>query len=184
MGKNIYIIRHCQAEGQPAESPLTEQGYKQAIDLVAFFSKKKVERIISSPFLRAIQTIEPLAEKMNLEVVIDQRLSERILSTTQMPDWLERLEETYIDMDLKFEGGESSQEATERIVHVVDEILEGEYDNTIVVTHGGIMSLLLKSVDEEFGFKEWKKLSNPDVFILCFRNNEVTVERLWSEKIV
>jgi 2,3-bisphosphoglycerate-dependent phosphoglycerate mutase len=39
MGKKIYIIRHCEAEGQSSESPLTENGLKQATELSEFFSQ-------------------------------------------------------------------------------------------------------------------------------------------------
>lgn len=45
--KKIYVIRHCEAEGQPPEAQLTEIGLKQAIDLTNFFSDIKVERIIT-----------------------------------------------------------------------------------------------------------------------------------------
>ena len=47
----------------------------------------------------------------NLEVEIDERLSERMLSSVSLSDWLEKLEATFYDLDLKFEGGESSKEA-------------------------------------------------------------------------
>ncbi|WP_141993169.1 histidine phosphatase family protein [Bacillus sp. B4EP4a] len=52
MHKQVYIVRHCKAQGQPSESQLTEKGSKQAKYLVEFFSNTKIDRIISSPFLR------------------------------------------------------------------------------------------------------------------------------------
>lgn len=54
MKKKIYIVRHCEAQGQPSESQLTEKGFNQAKYLSEFFSNIKIDRIISSPFLRAI----------------------------------------------------------------------------------------------------------------------------------
>ncbi|WP_318153118.1 histidine phosphatase family protein [Metabacillus arenae] len=96
--KKIYLIRHCAAKGQSSESQLTESGFKQAVYLSEFFTNMKVDRIISSPFLRAIQTIEPLAEKKNMKVEINRKLSERILSTKNLPDWFEKLEETFTDL--------------------------------------------------------------------------------------
>ena len=71
-------------------------------------------------------------------------MSERILSTTDLPDWYEKLKETFNDAELKFEGGESSLEAMNRIVNVVDDVCKSEIENTLIVTHGNIMSLLLK----------------------------------------
>ena len=51
-----------------------------------------------------------------------------------------------------------------RIVNVVDEVFKSETENTIIVTHGNLMSLLLKNYDNSFDFDCWKNLSNPDVF--------------------
>jgi len=184
MEKKIYIIRHCKAEGQPAESRLTDEGVRQAQILSEFFSNIKIDRIISSPFLRAIQSVAPLGEKTNLKIEIDERLSERTLAEVDLPDWLEKLKVTYSDMELKFEGGESSQEATNRVVEVVDDIIKSDDENTIIVTHGNLMSLLLKYFNNDFDFEQWKRLSNPDVFILSFKNHEATFERLWQENII
>lgn len=79
--KGIYIIRHCEAEGQSPDAKLTERGYQQALDLSDFFSDIKIDHIISSPFERAIQSIQPFAQKMNLNIEIDNKLTERVLST-------------------------------------------------------------------------------------------------------
>ncbi|MEH7122647.1 histidine phosphatase family protein [Bacillus sp. JJ1773] len=178
--KKIYLIRHCEAEGQPPESKLTVNGLKQVLDLSEFFSEMKINRIISSPYKRAIDSIEPLAKQLKIEIELDRKLTERILSTKNLPDWLEKLRTTFDNMELKFEGGESSQAATERILEVAEEIFNGEKENTIVVTHGNLMSLLLKYYKNDFGFEDWKNLSNPDVFLLKYENNEVTFERVWK----
>lgn len=166
MSKNIYIVRHCEAEGQPAESQLTGMGFKQAGELAKFFSTTPIDRIISSPFLRAIQSIEPLSKETNISIEVDERLAERTLSSVNLPDWMEKLQATYDDLELKYEGGESSREAMDRIVSVVEEAFKSDAENIIVVTHGNIMSLLLRNYQESFGFEEWKKLRNPDVFLL------------------
>jgi 2,3-bisphosphoglycerate-dependent phosphoglycerate mutase len=180
MRKNIYIIRHCKAEGQPSESQLTERGFMQANELADFLTNKKVDRIISSPFLRAIQSIEPFAKSANIKVEIDSRLSERVLSSRSYPNWLDKLKATFNDVELKYEGGESSKEAMYRIVKVVEDIVASDADNTIIVTHGNIMSLLLNYYDKSFGFEQWKGLSNPDVFLLQFIHNDFSIEHLWK----
>ncbi|WP_102271777.1 histidine phosphatase family protein [Cytobacillus massiliigabonensis] len=181
MEKKIYVIRHCQAEGQPPESQLTAEGKKQAEELADFLCSIKVNRIISSPFLRAVETIMPLAQKENIEIEIDERLAERVLSANSMPDWLEKLKVTFSDMDLRYEGGESSKDATNRIVEAASEIFASQIQRTVIVTHGNIMSLLLNHYNKSFGFNEWQQLSNPDVFLLRFKNKEVHTERVWRD---
>lgn len=178
--KKIYIVRHCKAEGQASEAPLTASGQKQALDLAEFFQHIPVERIISSPFRRAIDSIKDSAEKLSLQVETDNRLAERILSSKDLPDWLDKLKKTYEDKQLSFEGGESSAVAAKRIITVVDEIFKCDAKRSIIVTHGNIMSLLLNYFDNEFGFDKWCQLSNPDVFCLNLEDGSVSIEHLWS----
>ena len=181
MARRIFVVRHCEAEGQPREARLTDKGVQQAAELAEFFSKIKINRIVSSPFLRAIHSVNPLAELKQIEVETDERLSERILSTKVLEDWLQKLQATYNDLDLKFNGGESTREAMARVVSVVEEVLNGEAENTLIVTHGNLMSLLLKNYQSDFGFVQWQKLSNPDVFLLEFEENEVRLKHVWQK---
>ncbi|HJV17602.1 MAG TPA: histidine phosphatase family protein [Bacillales bacterium] len=178
--KKIYIIRHCEAEGQPSEAQLTDSGIKQVLDLAGFFSNIKIDRIIASPYKRAIQSIQPLAKRLNVEIEIDRQLTERVLSTENFSDWFEKLKQTFDDLELKFEGGETSHEAMKRIVDVVEGIFNGETKNTIIVTHGNLMSLLLMYFNKDFGFDDWQNLSNPDVFLLKNESNKITCEQLWK----
>lgn len=153
--KNIYIVRHCEAKGQSSDAKLTTQGFKQALELSGFFSEIKVDRIISSPYERAIQSIHPLAKQLNIEIEMDGKLTERVLSTKDISDWKDKLRKTFEDDELKFEGGESSQEAKERIVDVVEEVFNDVAENTIIVTHGNLMSLLLNNYNSSFGYEDW-----------------------------
>jgi len=179
--KKIFVVRHCEAEGQPKKSPLTLNGQKQADVLGSFLANFNIERIIASPFVRAIQSAKPLSHITNIDIEIDERLSERILSTYDLPDWLIKLAATYDDLDLTFDGGESSRIAMERIVNVVNDIQKNTYKRTAIITHGNIMSLLLKYYDDSYGFAEWRKLTNPDVFVLTFNNDNVTIEQIWHQ---
>lgn len=179
MMKSIYVVRHCEAKGQGAHASLSNKGLKQAQILANFLSNYNTHRILSSPYLRAIQSIEPFSKQKNIEIEVEDRLKERILSSRNLPDWLDKLEKTYEDWTLTYEGGESSLKAMKRIVQVVEENLGNEHDNILLVTHGNIMSLLLHYFDNTFGFNEWKNLSNPDIFQISL-GREGKIKRLWK----
>lgn len=181
MEKAIYIIRHCEAIGQGREASLTENGFRQAKILSEWLVNKRISRIISSPYLRAVQTIAPFSENNNIEIETDNRLIERILSTQDFPDWLEKLETTFSDFSLTYEGGESSEEATARIVELINEISTSDHESIAVVAHGGIIALLLHYYDKNFGFEQWKNICNPDVFLLRLSENIPSCERIWEE---
>jgi len=181
MQKNIYIIRHCKAEGQFPDAALTEAGQKQAEELADFLSGLQVDRVISSPFLRARHTIAPYAERTGKEVEIDSRLAERHLEPDLATDWLAWMKASFTDMDLRDAGGESGGEATNRIADVIHDIVESDVEHTAIVTHGGMITLLLHQYDEQIGFDQWQGLSNPDVFELNVSDGRVSFRRLWTE---
>lgn len=180
--QSIYLVRHCKASGQQPEAPLTEEGVRQSEALVEFFIDKEIDYIISSPFERAVSTIRPLALKINVDIRLDDRLSERILSSNDLPDWMDKLKESFSDLDMKLPGGESSQEAMDRGVSVIHELFDRPEERAIVVTHGNLMALILKHFDNRFGFDEWKALSNPDIYVLSQSVDpaEINIKRLWS----
>ncbi len=178
--KKIYIVRHCQAEGQAADAPLTEQGIQQSLELAEFLHDKGIDRIVSSSYRRAHDTITPLADRIGVAVVLDERLTERILSGQNAPEWREMLRRTYEDLDLCFEGGESSRTAMHRAVSVVHDVLQSSSRNAVIVSHGNLISLLLKHYDNQIGFNEWEAFSNPDVYKLSFRSDVPEIQRIWN----
>lgn len=181
MAKNIYIVRHCKAEGQASDARLTATGVEQAQKLADFLSDKNIEYFISSPFERAYRTIAPLAEKIGVEIVLEERLTERILTSKDHPEWRDMLRKTFDDLDLCYEGGESSNTAMFRAVSVVKEIQSSRYKNAVLVSHGNLISLLLKHFDDRIGFREWEALSNPDVYLLSFEKDAPSFHRIWTE---
>ncbi|SFC25182.1 2,3-bisphosphoglycerate-dependent phosphoglycerate mutase [Bacillus sp. OV322] len=180
MKKNVYFVRHAEAEGQAYDARLTDRGQEQASHLSAALSGVSIDRIISSPFLRAVQTAGPLAEKRNLEIEIDERLSERVLGSGNLPDWLGKLESSFTDLEVKLEGGESSREAMTRGTAVVEDALKSDEEHILLVTHGNLMSLMIKHYQPEFGFEDWKKLGNPDVFLLKVNGDAASLSRIWE----
>lgn len=178
--KRIYIIRHCNAEGQEENAKLTSEGNSQALMLKDFFDNVKIDKLISSHYVRAFQSIEPLSKSKGIEIIKDTRLSERILSTENYSDWFDKLKMTFQDKSLTFIGGESSNEAILRFSTVLEEIIDSPDENVILVTHGAIMSLFLNSIDENFGFDQWQTLMNPDVYLIEVHNGIKTFKRIWK----
>jgi len=177
--KRIYLVRHCKATGQEPDAQLTDDGIQQAYQLAEFFKDMGIEYIVSSPFARAIHTIKPLSDYSNREIHIDDRLQERVLSTAQLNNWMDLLEQTYSDFDLKFEGGESSNEAAGRALQVIKEMIERPEQNIVVVTHGALLSLIINQYDRAFGFEGWKRLTNPDVYKLEIEHHDARINRVW-----
>ncbi|MED1092272.1 histidine phosphatase family protein [Bacillus paramycoides] len=179
--KKIIVMRHCSATGQERNAELTNEGRDQSNTLAKFLIENhlQIDYIISSPFVRAIDSIRPYALQANLPVQEDERLAERILSTVSMDDWLQKLEYTFSDIDIAFSGGESTKQAMDRAISLIQEVLKLEHDTTLLVTHGNLLTLVLKHFDHTIGFGEWKALTNPDIYEITIDEQSI-IKRLWE----
>ncbi|MGH2977676.1 MAG: SixA phosphatase family protein, partial [Gaiellaceae bacterium] len=63
-------------EGDDRLRPLDARGRAQAAGLVELLRPLGVRRVISSPYVRCVQTVEPLAAALGLQVEQDDRLAE------------------------------------------------------------------------------------------------------------
>ena len=78
----ILLIRHGKAgsrrewDGDDSLRPLSRPGVAQAQGLVPLLRPYGVQRVLSSPFTRCRQTVEPLAEEVGVEVEPAEELAE------------------------------------------------------------------------------------------------------------
>ena len=132
--------------------------------------------------MRARQSIEPFAATAGLSVHLDHRLIERTLSGSPIDNWREIVRDSFGDLELRVPGGESAREVLDRGWAAITELLDGGHQFPIAVTHGNLLSLILNSLDPNFGYDGWESLSNPDVFALKEADGgRLVFERVWSE---
>jgi phosphohistidine phosphatase SixA len=75
---SVLLVRHARAGNRKywkrpdIERPLSKKGKHQAEGLVDMLAGYPSKKILSSPYVRCVQTVEPLAEKLKKQV--EQRL--------------------------------------------------------------------------------------------------------------
>jgi 8-oxo-dGTP diphosphatase len=78
----VLFIRHAAAgdrsrwDEDDTLRPLTKHGREQATGLVAQLADYPIVRVLSSPFLRCVESVEPLAAARGLAVETDDALAE------------------------------------------------------------------------------------------------------------
>lgn len=164
--KKIYLIRHCEATGQGPQAELTKNGVMKSEDILDFFRDKNIDCIISSPYKRAVKSIEGVAKVKNLVLNLDDRLIEKKLSSIPIDHWEEKLKLSFEDLDIKFNEGESSREAMSRAFELIHEMINSKYDHCILVTHGALSTLILKYFDYTYGYEQWKTMATPEIFLI------------------
>jgi len=78
----VYLIRHAHAgsrsgwEGDDDHRPLSPKGRYQTDGLVTWLRDESIDEVRSSPSIRCVETVEPLADGHGLTVVVDRSLHE------------------------------------------------------------------------------------------------------------
>jgi len=78
----VLVLRHAHAHGRQdwtgddALRPLSARGRRQATGIVEQYADRPVERILTSPFTRCVQTVEPLAQARGLPIEEEDALAE------------------------------------------------------------------------------------------------------------
>lgn len=112
-----------------------------------------IELIWSSPLRRAMQTAEIIARRLNVPIVTDPRLKELDAGVFQgqLRRDLEALfPEEYArwlagDLDFVIPQGESRRQLMARGTAVFREIAAGPQRHVVVVTHGGLLTAVLRA---------------------------------------
>jgi len=78
----VYLVRHARAgrrsawKGDDELRPLSKVGQRQAEGLVDLLAGVPVEQALSSPYVRCVETVEPLADDRGLEIDVVDELRE------------------------------------------------------------------------------------------------------------
>lgn len=155
----IYLIRHCEAMGNvlrifqgSTDLDISELGRVQLKYLEERFNGIPLDRIYSSPLMRAVKTAEAVKGIKNVEVETHEGLIELHGGVVEGRPFaeafnsIEGLADTWDNHPEDFapEGGEAMRDAYERIWNTVTEIVHENKGKAIALsTHGGVSRCLL-----------------------------------------
>lgn len=78
----LHLLRHAAAgsrskwNGDDRHRPLTNKGHRQAEAIADRLAGTGIERIVTSPYARCVQTVEPLAAQIGADVELSDALAE------------------------------------------------------------------------------------------------------------
>ena len=153
--KQIITIQHTQSVhhtngmvGSWTDWHLTDYGSAQAERIaqrLAPMLQGKEWKLYSSDLLRAQETAAPLAEMLNVMPILRSELRERNLGPAvgKSVQWLREnleMQERTVD-DRLFAAAESRRDAWNRLLPLFEEMLSGDDENIILVSHGDLLSI-------------------------------------------
>lgn len=190
MNTYIYMIRHGESpktEGNDSTRGLTEKGKVDANKVTELLKEEGLNIFISSPYKRAVLTIEELAHLSGKEVIIYEDLKELLFSNEDkiIPDQelYPAVQKMFSDRNFSLQGGESVADCQKRSVVILKEILtEFKGQKIALGTHGAVMTLMMGYFDSDYDYEFLMKTSKPDIFRMEFKDEQlIEVRRIWTE---
>ena len=177
--KKFILIRHGKAEmnGEDHLRKLDEDGIAQSHSIcekLKLMVSKEV-KIYSSPFVRAVDTIKPLAEILVKEIFISDELKEIKIGKSEDYTKHQIINKMWEDENFKVPNGESQIDKFNSMKSYLHKMFGSSSDeDVIIVTHGNLLGIILKFYfNRNFGFDDWKIMSMPDLYELSLENNEI-----------
>jgi 2,3-bisphosphoglycerate-dependent phosphoglycerate mutase len=169
----ILVVRHAEpvvatVDG-PAEPlrPLTGRGRRQAEDLAEALCAARPHTIVSSPYRRAVDTVQPAAARLGLEVGLLDDLHEWRSGLRPTPRWRDHYLRCWADPGYALPGAESHDQARARMLAALDGIAARwrPHGGTVVAgTHGTVISLALAGLGAPVDAAFWLGMPMPAVY--------------------
>lgn len=183
----LLLIRHGlprhveNSDGRPADPDLDDIGRDQATRMADYLAGEPIERLYSSPLTRALQTAEPLAERLGLAVETDPGVAE-FDQHAQAYVPMERLKEVDYDRWLRLMQGDTDVDFaafSAQVIESLERIVDDNPRRRVAVTcHGGVINVWTAHV---IGFKP-RFFFNPDYTsihrYLCASSGQRTLQTL------
>ena len=184
----IYMIRHAKSPfvvGQELTRELSTQGLIDAKKVADIMDNKKIDLIVSSPYKRAIQTIEEIATNKDIEIIVYEELRERQLKGAfklTEDEIYQAIKTSFEDVDFHLTDEESIRDVQNRAIPVIKNLLNNYEGKTIIIgTHGNVMTIIMNYFNKAYGYEFWKNTSKPDIYKLVFSGeNLLSVQRVWE----
>jgi broad specificity phosphatase PhoE len=155
----LIVVRHGESEGNAGgfvqgrlDFGLTDLGRAQAQATARRLATMKVDRLITSPLVRAAQTAAYFAEALHLEAVPEPALMEYDmgeasgLTGPQIRERFPHVVAAYQEGRRPSFPGEEGRDTFHARVNAVLDSLSTSGDTVVAVSHGGVVSALCYSV--------------------------------------
>ena len=148
----VFWVRHAQPDFGHVDDntrPLTEEGKKDAKNVVETLKDKEIDVFYCSTYKRSVDTIQETADYYKMDIHKDVRFREREKGPEGNNHGMFR--KRWADHDYHEEGGESISMVQKRNIEALKEVLEKhEGKNIVIGTHGTALSAIMNYYNPEF----------------------------------
>ena len=177
----LYFIRHAEpdfSEPDNYKRKLTVSGEIQAQRLSEIFNDINLDGVYSSPYLRAIKTVEPIAKSKSLNVQLLDQFRERKSSDYRVSKekFLGYGKHQWDDFDFKLCGGESLNDVKNRyntgVRIIINQHAQSQNCIFAVGCHIAGLCAYISQFNLISNYEEYKKYaSKMPLIVKCFYKN-------------
>ena len=172
----LYFVRHAEPDYSNHDDmsrPLTEKGLRDRLLAAQFLTERNITAVYSSPFKRAVDTVQPLADRLKLPVIADDDFRERRVDSVWVDDFDAFSRQQWADFDFRLTDGETLRTVETRNLAALHRVLNKHSDTAVAIgSHGTALSTLIHHYDSRFGYDAFKKIQKlmPWVVRFSFEN--------------
>lgn len=149
----LILIRHGEPDlsARSVDPPLSERGVRQAEETAARLSQEAIDALFSSPLLRARQTLDPLAQKLQLTPEVVEGLAEidywggRFISVEELRRAGGAAWEDFLRDPVGTLGGDEKA-FLETVTNAMRSLTKREVKRVAVATHGFPINAMLSEI--------------------------------------
>lgn len=177
----IVLVRHAQPYSPAADGPddfhrgLSPAGLDGAEALAPSLAAMRPSTIVSSPYLRAIQTVRPAARLLSLPVATYHDLREWDSGLSIRPDYADDYAASWRAPNFARPDGESLNQLTERAVAALTLLLDTHEGTVIVGSHGTFVARALAGFGVDVDWPFASAMPMPAVYTVEFCTPQVVV---------
>jgi len=150
LNMELLLIRHGlpvhieNSDGEPADPPLSDIGRVQARRMAEWLSRERIDRLYTSPMVRAMQTAEPLAEKLAITAQTSEGVAEYDRNASHYVP-VERLKEIDYERWKRLMNGDIDADFhkfAHTVIGSIEDIVTANAGNRVAITcHGGVINV-------------------------------------------
>ena len=168
----IYFIRHAQPDHHNHDDvtrALTEKGLQDRALATAFLADKNITAVLSSPYKRAVDTVQPFADSVHLPVLTDPDFRERRVDSVWIEDFDGFCKQQWADFDYRLTDGETLNMVQERNLAALRRVLTEYAGHSVAIgSHGTALSTLIHYFDPTFGHDDFQRIKGLMPWVVRF----------------
>ena len=176
MTTTVIFVRHAEpnyANHDDRNRELSPKGLADRRLVTQLLADTPVDAVLSSPFKRAVDTVQPLAESRGLPVITVEDFRERRVDSCWIEDFNGFCRAQWADFDYKLADGESLREVQERNIAALRAVLRDHPGQTVVIgSHGTALSTIINHYDPSFGHANFEQIRGLMPWVVRFTFDE------------